>query len=97
MNLHIDPVNGFIVVAGLLVGYLVYRRPAGSTGAQTPSPPQKDLLGGAGAALTTILVLAFLFGLGDGANNQVEERFPSPVPTATSAPLGGSQNPPAGR
>ncbi|MDX2762395.1 hypothetical protein [Streptomyces europaeiscabiei] len=83
MNLHIDPVNGLLVAIGFVVGYLVYRRPAAGTGGEQSTPMQGDLVGGTTAALATILILAFLFGLGDGTEVQVEDGAPGPVPTVS--------------
>ena len=79
LNLYINPVNGLVVVVGCIVGYLVYRRPVSGAGAQPPQP-QRDLVGGTATALATILILAFLFGLGDGQNAQVDGGDPSPTP-----------------
>src|SRR5690242_19024274 len=81
LNLHIDPVNGLLVAIGLVVGYLVYRRPTVGTGVQPLTQVHGDLVGGTTAALATILILAFLFGLGDGKEVQVEDGSPGPVPT----------------
>ncbi|MFE5199011.1 hypothetical protein ACFQ93_35845 [Streptomyces sp. NPDC056601] len=85
MNLYIDPSNGLVVAIGCAVGYLVYRRPVTGTNAQTPAP-QRDLVGGTAAALATILILAFLFGLGDGQNTDVTGG--DPRPTSTAQPTG---------
>lgn len=91
LNLYIDPVNGLIVAVGCLVGYLVYRRPIAGTGVQTPQQTHGDLAGGVAAAAAAILILAFLFGRGDGREAQVEEGSPGPVPTIYETPAGGAQ------
>ncbi|WP_437050578.1 hypothetical protein [Streptomyces sp. enrichment culture] len=80
-HLYIDPVNGLIVAIGLLVGYLVYRRPLAGAGMQPQ--PHRDLPGGIGSALAAILILAFLFGRGDGRTSEpeVDDKRPAPVVT----------------
>ncbi|PJE97118.1 hypothetical protein CUT44_14140 [Streptomyces carminius] len=86
MNLHIDPVNGLLVAVGCIVGYLVHRRPTRGAALQTPQRPDGDFVGSATAALTTILILAFLFGLGNGEGNHVQDVSPRPAPTAYETP-----------
>ncbi|MDW4910427.1 hypothetical protein RB628_35140 [Streptomyces sp. ADMS] len=84
--------NGLIVVAGCVVGYLVYRRPTTGTGMQAPQQAQGDLAGGVTAAAAVILILAFLFGRGDGKEAQVEDGGPSPV-SSYETPVGGNLDP----
>src|SRR3954471_10663778 len=79
VTLYINPLNGFVVVVGCVVGYFVYRRPVSGANVQAPQP-QRDLVGGTATALATILILAFLFGLGDGQNAKVNGGDPSPLP-----------------
>ncbi|MEH0589860.1 hypothetical protein QA942_39845 [Streptomyces sp. B21-106] len=89
MNLHlyIHPVNALIVAISLVVGYLVWRRPRVGAAASLSTPVAGDLPGGAGAALATMLILAFLFGLGDG-ENRVGDGKPGPVTTVRESPAG---------
>ncbi|WP_405409031.1 hypothetical protein [Streptomyces decoyicus] len=76
MNLHIAPLNGLIFGIGCVVGYLVFRRTAANA-----QPLPGDLPAAIAAAASTIVVLAFLFGLGDGKASKPEETRPAPTPT----------------
>ncbi|MFG2097273.1 hypothetical protein [Streptomyces sp. NPDC048612] len=68
--------NGLIVGIGCVVGYLVFRRTAVNAQRQPG-----DLPAAIAAAASTIVVLAFLFGLGDGKASKPEETRPVPTPT----------------
>ncbi|POX57505.1 hypothetical protein C3492_43185 [Streptomyces sp. Ru62] len=82
MNLHIDPVNGFVVAIGCLIGYLVYRKPLISAGVDR-QPSGGDLAGGIAAALAAVLILAFLLGVGDGKNAGTQDGGRKPTPVAS--------------
>jgi hypothetical protein len=89
-------VNGVIVLIGCVVGFLVYRRAFTGASVQSqnsgsPDAQQGDLLGGTTAALATILILAFLFGLGDGEADQLPAE-PSYLPATSSGPAPGSDS-----
>ncbi|MFF9192611.1 hypothetical protein [Streptomyces rochei] len=79
LSLHIPAANAAIFTVSLVVGYLVYRH---STHAQVGTSAKGDLGMALGAVATCVVVLAFLFGLGDG------KAVPSPASTTTpSAPV----------
>ncbi len=73
--------NGLIVVVGLFVGYAVYRFPLTTPGGSASLNKQGDLSGGIAAAAAAIVILAFLFGRGDGTANQDGGNSPTPVAT----------------
>ncbi|MEU3954048.1 hypothetical protein AB0F45_17275 [Streptomyces achromogenes] len=89
MNLHIDPVNGFVVAIGCFVGYLVYRRPHSNGGADR-RPSGGDLAGGIAAALAAVLILAFLLGVGDGASTGGQDSGHEPTQIPGEGTIGPS-------
>ncbi|WP_406187349.1 hypothetical protein [Streptomyces sp. NBC_01006] len=85
VNLHISAVNAMIFTLACLVAYVVYRR------TKNPSVLPGRLSGDVGAALTAaatvLLMLAFLFGVGDGSPASAGEE-PLPPSTASPSPHG---------
>jgi hypothetical protein len=74
LSLHIPAANAAVFAVSLMVGYAVYRR---STYTHAGATPKGDLAMALGATATCVLVLAFLFGLGDG------QASPPAAPPAT--------------
>ncbi|MER5942506.1 hypothetical protein ABT121_35010 [Streptomyces sp. NPDC001928] len=78
ITLQISAVNGLIVALSLVVGVLVYRR--------TVSGQVKgDLALAAGAVAACVLVLGFLFGVGDGAVIPTDVPPPAVAESPTSS------------
>jgi hypothetical protein len=75
LSLNIPAANAAIFAISLVVGYLVYRH---SMNTQAGTATKGDLGMALGAAATCMVLLAFLFGLGDGKV--------MPPPVGTSGP-----------
>ncbi len=60
---------------------------------QAPQQAHGDLAGGVTAAAAVILILAFLFGRGDGKEAQLEDGVPGTVSTVHETPIGGDRDP----
>ena len=76
--LQISAANGLIFVLSVIVGCLVYRQSARGAG-------KGDLALAATAVASCVLVLGFLFGMGDGSTAPVGTPSPA-APQSTQSP-----------
>ncbi|MDH6545228.1 hypothetical protein M2167_007800 [Streptomyces sp. SPB4] len=82
MNLHISAVNAMIVVFACVAAYVVYGLSKRQSSAVSAGQARGDLTVALTAAATVLLMLAFLFGAGDGSSTPAED---SPRPPARTA------------
>ncbi|QQM38048.1 hypothetical protein [Streptomyces liliifuscus] len=81
MTFHIQPLNGFVVVVSIVVGCIAFYR---SQNAHTGMATKGDLGVAVTCAAASVVILSFLFGLGDGS--PAESPAPSPAATVGHAP-----------
>ncbi|MEU0645963.1 hypothetical protein [Streptomyces umbrinus] len=84
MTFHIPPLNGFVVVVSIVVGCIAFYR---SQNAHTGMATKGDLGLAVTCAAASVVILSFLFGLGDGSRAKTES--PAPPPAATAGPASG--------
>ncbi|UUU37740.1 hypothetical protein [Streptomyces sp. NBC_00162] len=88
MNLHINGENALVVALSCVVAYVVYRRTQShQQSALTGRPGRGGLVAALTAGAATLLLLAFLFGLGDGS---AKDERPSSQPPASGEVSPGS-------
>lgn len=88
IRLEIPATNGLIFVVSCIVGFIVYNR---SATVHQGSAAKGDLVAALGATATCVIVLAFLFGLGDGSPALSPQPAPGVSPTGSSATAPGSR------
>jgi hypothetical protein len=88
VTIHIPLLNGLVVVAAIIAGCVVFRH---TRSAHTDRSATGDLSTAIAAAAAVVLILAFLFGLGDGSAGVRD----APASPPTSAEPGVRTLPPA--
>ncbi|WP_333733645.1 hypothetical protein [Streptomyces sp. IBSBF 3010] len=76
MNLYISAVNALIFAVACTVAYVVYGRTKSQQATDGPAA-KGDLTAALTAAAAALLMLAFLFGVGDGSSTGVEPAAPN--------------------
>ncbi|MFE1789308.1 hypothetical protein ACFW7J_13100 [Streptomyces sp. NPDC059525] len=86
MNLHINGANALVVAVSCVVAYVVYRRTQSHQKVTvTGQPDRGDMVSALTAGATCLVLLAFLFGLGDGSAKD--------EPPSSQAPATGQATP----
>ncbi|MDQ1013162.1 hypothetical protein QFZ82_007647 [Streptomyces sp. V4I23] len=80
ISLQFSAENGFIVLLSLLVGWAVYRHSMKNRPGQQA---HGDLAVAIGAVAASVLILGFLFGVGDGSGT-VDNTPPAPLSSITT-------------
>ncbi|MEW2086897.1 hypothetical protein [Streptomyces sp. NPDC005283] len=80
ISLQFSAESGFVVLLSLLVGWAVYRH---STKNHPGQQGQGDLAVPIGAVAASVLILSFLFGMGDGSG-ATDTTPPAPSTSVTT-------------
>ncbi|MET9694691.1 hypothetical protein ABZY81_40910 [Streptomyces sp. NPDC006514] len=87
MYLHIPGQNALVVAVALAVTYVVYRRTQNHQKVSlTGQPDRGNLVAALTAGAVTLLLLAFLFGLGDGSAEAEQPSSPKTPASGEASP-----------